>query len=790
MSARRIGNGIIVITLLVLLIDWLVRLQGPATTELRGPAGFPWPTNGLGRVEIGIEGAFTIDMEESLANADGGAQRLPEIRIEGRDPRPKDQGMSMQQAVITGFAISAEGASAESRVQVIARAPTAWAALKEVAGATHFDRDQLWRLISPVVDFPGLAAGQDFVLEADAALFNPTTNEIHCPDHFLLHSPAMKIDGFGLRLDPAQGTIRFGETIGAVDWELHLQSGGVVKGYADSGGSLMPTEDGLHELRLNASKTCRTDVPAEAGLPGRLETNGLRFLVEAVEGSWLPREWHGLQPSSWAGAEMFLSGQDSFASWEGDEIQRVIMDGPVFGHIMAPEQAWVGAQGGAWIDALQQQVHFHRLVTLHRSDGVLHTSRAEFHQDGFWQAGGGVHISGPSGLAIAETAFAAAPEPGGRRGMHALGAVRFLPSAPELDLLTGPEVQVAVDGSARLGPGFVARGIHPQGLWELQGTEVSTRRRGDRRLTIAHGDVVWERSDLKLVGDRFEHDDLGQGTLHGRPAKAFMQLPEGEAIASSNSLVRAGERLVTRGKPRFDLPAAALGLAGDRVLIYSDHLHRSEDGVWHARQNIRLEGALSGGARAADWEPGGALVVWTSPEHPPLVGTTAEGAEFRGKARVWRLFADGNIEAEGEVDGDYQPADRSTPFHVTGERGQFLETSGWIQGGVAIDAEGVHATGRRADWHADARGEGWVITMLGPATFTHEKASGEAARMIYDLAGPTLQLFEGRDPATLRLKDGRNVHAEWIEVDPDRMTFSSRNGVVRQVPIENDDDGS
>ena len=100
MRARTLGRFALLLIAILLVVDVLRNLPGEAEPLGEGPTGFPWPTRGLGEISLGMEGRFLLDLEERIETGEGGSERVPQMSLAGTDPRPREGGMGLRDAVI------------------------------------------------------------------------------------------------------------------------------------------------------------------------------------------------------------------------------------------------------------------------------------------------------------------------------------------------------------------------------------------------------------------------------------------------------------------------------------------------------------------------------------------------------------------------------------------------------------------------------------------------------------------------------------------------------------------
>lgn len=780
MRARTLGSLTLGAALLWLVVDVIRNLPEQHVALGPGPEGFPWPTRGLGEITLGMQGGFRLDLEDRLEREDGSSVRVPRMTVAGEDPRPEDEGMSVRQAVITSFG---EG-SRTGEVQVIVEAPRAWVPMtRDADGTVRLDRDNAWLFREPVVRLPGLAGGQEFVLETDRAELDPLTNEIWCPGAFELTSAGLRFAGSGLRLDPRDESLRFGEDDGRVEWNLALAEGGQVRGFTDGGGSFEAVAPERHVLRLDSVEQCWFELPPESNMPGRLDTDGLVVRLRPQGGeapqdrSWRPSAIDAPGRTLWSGSTHLLRGGSGAVGWSGDgALLGLLLDGPILARALDTGPGWHTASGGAHVDPRDGRLSLWDRVVARTVEGAVHADRAAVDRDQRVHAEGGLVLRTARGMSFAERLDSLPDAPG-----LVLEEVVGYPAAAEVDRIDAPRMEVR-DGEALTIPtAFTVYGEQDGEAWSFTGERLVTRpeavgapqaeARGGVRGRF--GAATWSGDTLKL---REEHL-----TLLGAPALLEVPLEDGSTAFGRAERVTAQQgALRLQGKPRFDLPAAALGLGGDRVVIEARRVTRREDGSWLFEHDLRFSGACGGTALRAVWYPDGRFEIDRARDDENFTATLADGAEVEARARTIRGRTDGTARLEGDVEAWHRPAGATLRKHLRGSLAELREDGGFIQGDVVVDDGVFVARAQRATWTMAGSEPGELI-LTGNARFEHPDGEGRAERVRYDPATSTAELFRGRRPAWVLLRGERQVEADWIEIDLEHRLISSRDGVVRPV---------
>ena len=519
MNFKRLGNFGIALTVALLALNLYLNREGNLRPLGTGPAGFPWPTDGLGRVTVGMEGSFRIELEERIEGKTA-TERVPTMTIVGIDPGPDADGMSFRQALVTSL-------SKEQKPQVVARAPRAWLAVLSDESGTHLDRNRPWRLIQPTVRFPSFTGGQEFVLTTDLALLDPLSNEVHCPGKFRLTSNTMEWTGQDLRLDPATGTIYIGEQDGRLDWMLAGKQK-VFNGHTDGGGVFRPIDEDTHEIVLHAIQDCWMNVPLEDGTSGRLESKGLRVTVKSDGQNWFPQSLEGEGETYWTSALHTLSGGPVEGRWNADQkLNGLLVDGPLLGHTFGEGGGWLTSKGGGWIDPENGSFDLWDRVTVNRLEGYVQSQRVSIAADNHLLAEGDPMLLAQQGMIFAQRL----QTQGDDFDLEATDVLAY-PSSAKIDTMQSPTVLLTEGGQIHSPTGFDMSGHHDGHDWQLNGNKLDASNGKVPILAKATGAVEWKLDDGRILGDRVEVMDNGQITARGNPMLATFPVEGGNAIGS------------------------------------------------------------------------------------------------------------------------------------------------------------------------------------------------------------------------------------------------------------------
>ena len=767
MKFKRLGNFGIALTVALLALNLYLNHDGGPRSLGTGPAGFPWPTDGLGQVTVGLEGSFRIDLEERVPG-ETTTERVPTMTIVGIDPGPVEGGMTFRQALITSL-------SPQQEEQVIARAPRAQLAVLTDENGTHLDRQRPWILSQPTVRFPALTSGQEFVLTAEEALLDPLTNEVTCPGEFVLTSAGMEWRGTGLRLDPESETIHFGEEDGRMDWKI-ANNGQTFRGHTDGGGTFQPRADGLHEINLNAKQDCWMNVPLSNERFGRLESEGLRVTLKNVGNEWLPQQLQGFGQTYWNSTEQTFAGGVVEGSWdEQQKLRGLLVDGPLVGHTFDDGGGWLTSVGGAWVDPEMGTIDLWDRVAVNRMEGHVQSQRVSIGDANYMQADGDPMLLAQQGMIFAHQFKTLNDD----YDLQATDVLAY-PSSAKIDVMKSPSV-VLKDGMIHSPTGFDMDGSLDGKDWQLHGTQLQAYNGKVPILAKASGAVEWKLDSGRILGDRVDVMENGQLSARGNPMLATFPVEGGSAIGSAETCFMSEDKLCLSGSPNVDFPAATVGLSGSRCLISSDLAYRNPDNSWSFLGNVKFSGACQGTAQNVYIYADGRMEVQRHHSDQPFEATLQDGQSIIAQAGWMMMHPDGKLELKEKLDLTLIQIDGSRQ-RLVGEFGELAADSGWVTGNAQIWARELHAKGNRLWWDSDEFGK-TMLHLVGHTEFTHPQAAGRAHQLDFDPLTQEMEMHRNdRRKAWLSLSDGRVVEADWIRLDPTRMLLSSRQGRVTKAP--------
>jgi hypothetical protein len=230
------------------------------------------------------------------------------------------------------------------------------------------------------------------------------------------------------------------------------------------------------------------------------------------------------------------------------------------------------------------------------------------------------------------------------------------------------------------------------------------------------------------------------------------------------------------------LPAAALHLSGDRVLVYADQIRQdAATGTWELIDNVRLGGAMKGAGAKAVLIPDDRLELQAEDrfreghnETAWLEGTLENGALFQGRGEVLRYHSDGRLAIDRQAFASYQAVGKESPAQLFGERLEFGETSGWAEGDARFLSDELSGSADRVDWtRVDL--ENHLLVLVGNALLQRETVEARGPRIELDTRASTITSIGAEDlPARLRAADGRRMIGKWLRYNLDSGLFDSR----------------
>lgn len=791
MRARTFGTAALVLTGLVLLVDVVRNLPADREDLGSGPAGFPWPTQGLGEVELGVDGAFVVELEERRASSEGAMERVPSMRLEGRDPRPNAAGMSLRDTVIRSYDLQAVSEEPVERLRV--NSPRAILPMrKNEQGLSELDQTQAWQVSEPVVIVPRGLGGEELRLEADDAQYHPADQTIQSDGPFTLRSSGLELRGVGIHLDLARESVRFGEVDGRLHWQLALATGGLLRGFSDRGGVLEPVRDGHYELRLPAEDECWVELPNSSSMPGRLESEGFKLLLRqegrdsVTDAAWHPEWLEGVGSTYWAGDRHIVLGGAPQLGWDTNgALLGLLIDGSILAHEQGRFSGWTTAAGGAYLHASTSELSLWDRVAARSSRFAVFADRVRVDSEERLHADGELLLTGQQGLSFAQSLEASQAQ----EAVHLRDVVAY-PQVAEIDRVQTSSLWFEESGTMRIDVPFEARGKADGQAWDFAGQQLLAGDDPARGTwTQVDGGVSGSWQDARWVADSMERE--GEVTqLRGAPAELFAKLgPEGEAYARAQSIRMLDDAVHLRGQPMLRVPAAALGLAGQPVEIRARQIERDAEGNWHFEQDVLFSGAMQGSARRAVYFADGSLELQRRSGADWMTFHLEDGAMARLKADELRGHPERELFLRGSLAIWFQQDPLEPPVELFGSRATLRPDGGSIDGNPTQFRQGEQsAHARRAEWTGDLQTGPWVMHLIGDAQFDTPQASGQAQRMRYDSASDALELFRGRKPARIVLQGGREVVADWLRYFVNDQRLDSRNGEI--VPPDPGEQGS
>jgi hypothetical protein len=313
----------------------------------------------------------------------------------------------------------------------------------------------------------------------------------------------------------------------------------------------------------------------------------------------------------------------------------------------------------------------------------------------------------------------------------------------------------------------------------VEGVRIVSRLEPDgARRTDADGDLEYRAPGISIRAARLRQLDEERFRLEGIPAHASMDLGDGmTALSDFRRAESDADVLRIEGAPVLTVPAAALGLAGqDVVLTARSGTRQHASGAWLLEGDVEAQGALQTDADAARWSPTEGLWLERRFGTPSATGTLADGRTFAATARRLGVDAARNLVLEGGAVARLVETDGKT--HVlTAENAQIGETGGWAERRARFDSPLGNAAGERMDWRT-ADGRLVHLRLEGGASLAQDqmRADGELIEMD-DATGELYIRGSAARDAHLVTNEGRRLQGEWLRYNVRTGLFSS--GPVR-----------
>lgn len=790
---RYAGAAGFLITLGIMIFSAADGVGPQSAVERTQDPGFGVGLENLGRAQTVIRGELDMRGYRAVPTADGGKLRVPSIRVTGHDPEPTDVGDWMRCTDVRITPFEADGKTVSFRVSC----PEARIALVGESDRPKPDMRRRWLMVQPLLRSTRFGSGKELVLRADSAEIDPQSGELFTAGPFELLMEGLEVRGHGLRTEPETGRVYFGETGrgDALEWVLETAEGRVFHGRSDSNGVFARQGEGAALLELHAVEASSMVFPPDSPLPGELASRGMRLWLESRETGWEPVRAEGLESTRWRGSNAWLVGGAWSGRWFGEEFQGLAVAGPLRALFRAERPIRMAAGGGAFVAPLGGEVapdagepaahvYLHGGAYLDDLENRIHAAwidwdpaaqeRALGGRETPPVAGGGFYLESPQGSAFSRSAARY-----GRDGWRLDGAVVIYPKDARGDRVTASTARLAGDGSLLLDGGFTVRGMLPGGPARLEGNRLALEQRRSVARSRATGNVRVTTADASFLGRELfvVSGEREQVELVGDPATAETVIESGERISSrAGRMVLADQELFLSQEPVILIPASALQLEGEDVLLRSPRMRRREDGAWVLSGGVTFSGGLEGRCATLEWTEDKGMHLRAGGEvgaRVTLSGRRTDAGNFLFEARNLFLDPNGTIRLDGtavaelsggewELGGLAGSTDR---IRLEGENGQIAGNGGFFDLGARLTAGQLVATAHRIDWLA-ADGRPTSITLRGDAEVDSPEATGRGETINYRVADSNLRLDGAADrPAVLTLAQGRTVIGEWLEMD-------------------------
>ena len=799
-SLRNFGLAGAVVVAAALVASALLRERpGPrAPDEL--PPGFQVSVAGLGpnatAVETAVRGPVAFLNQVEVPGA-AGTRLVPLVRIDGRDPEPVDgDRMRLHEVLVTRYA-ETDDADVPPRVLLTVRAPEGVAPLLLDNALPTVDRGRPLDVRQPGLEIPGVLGGRSFALVTGLAQVNLETNEVTCAGPFELISEGLYVAGSDLRLDPATRTLHFGARDGAVHWRF--DDGALTyTGSSDAGGFLQPLPDGRQLFTLPARERCHVDFPARAEapefFPARLDARGARLFLERGAGGWRPQRAEGDGPLRWRGPYQLLEGSACTLLWDAaGACEGLDLSGPLSAARAGVEPGFASSRGGGFFapDGRSMYLYGGGHAWGWPADGWSTVSAAWIDAGRRSQrAGGGVAAEAPRLSALGD-GFE-------RRGDDQLvlsGGALLYPDSASLRTAAAQRIEHDLAGATRASGGFHLTGCRDDAgaPWSLRGGTLEAEEQEGVLWLDAQDALILERDGARFYGERLIARGEDYAVLSGPRTSAEVPRPEGGAWrAEADRFVQEESGLLAQGAPVVRVPAAALGLDGDEVIIRSSALrYRRDDRTWEWSRGVQFAGALRGGAESATWREGEALQLRGGA--PALAGTSADGAAFALAADRLDLAASGAADLDGNADARFARRNQDGALerlHLRGTRGHIEESGGWFEGRASAESARETAAETRL-YRGEAQRIEWqlrdrrlsLLQCIGAAHLSGPDGEAWGAQVNFDEREAGRRYLEmwgsAGAPARLKLPEGRDAAGEWLRLDLDTRLLSTAKGTFR-----------
>jgi hypothetical protein len=783
---RLLGFTIIVATLMLLVADFLKHsadVGGGAAKAKKIPAGFISNLTGTGEVETAFAGRVTMIAEEMSASKDGSRSSALRYRVEGDDPTPSNEGMTLSTSVIVS-GDSDDSSKAAFRVD----APECWLPIDKSSPTLRFDFEQEWHLSKPIFSIRHFGDAGALTIKATLALLDPQSNLIVTKDFFTLDSGDLHLEGGSLTLNPETSRIEFTPYNGSLRWSIRNDDGQIITGDSDGPGSFVALENGDYLLTLGSKTSVRAQFPEGASIVGDIETPRLELrLSPGDDGHWRPRIARLEQPTLWHGRVLQLRGAESIISWLSDgALNDFIVSGPI--NIIPNNSTFLkaSARESAQLFANENIVHLTGDVTVHRLDGSVKGDLAILSDESMVMKGA-VSIIGEQAIATANEFSTDAAN-----NWQLDGEAYLEPDNESISWLAADHLSVDSAGVIKGVGNFSAElqiGGSPAKLACDQFTSLPGRRfrssTGAERDNMAKGNIILESNNGIVFGHRLDQlDDDRYLILAGENdlAHGFVRGQDREVSFRASNVLYSPEQVALSGGPSINVPVDGYGLAGlSTTLMAGKIVYSTSSQQWLATKDVVMAGAITGSCQQ--------LVLNTD-----SVILTGGRSDETSLCKISTALEDrSRIDLEGDIIEFVFGDSLTISDNVFVQR--VSDTTDWLR----CDSFEATTAGGKADrqvralikqskidchsisWLRDNNGE--IFVLNGAPLLNHPQAIVGGKRIEFCPTLSTITAYgDEKTLATIKRADGQSAVGSWIKYNYDNHDLDARSAIFEDSP--------
>jgi hypothetical protein len=783
---RLLGFTIIVTTLMLLVADLLKHsadVGGVAAKAKKSPAGFISNLAGTGEVETAFAGRVTMIAEE-MGDSEGGSRAsAPRYRVEGDDPTPSNEGMTLSTSVIVS-SDNGDSSKADFRVD----APECWLPIDKSSPTLRFDFGQEWRLSKPIFSISNFGDAGALTIKSTLALLDPQTNFIVTKDFFTLDSGDLHLEGGSLTLNPETSNIEFTPYNGSLRWSIRNLDGQVITGDSDGPGSFVALENGDYLLTLNSKTSVRAQFPEGASIVGDIETPRLELrLSPSDDGHWRPRIARLEQPTLWHGKVLQLRGAESTISWlSGGALNDFIINGPI--NIIPNNGTFLkaSARDSAQLLANESVVHLYGDVTVHRLDGSVKGNLAILSNESMIMSGA-VSVIGEQGAATANKFSTDAAN-----NWQLDGKAYLEPADESISWLAADHLSVDSAGVINGVGNFSAElqiGGRPAKLACDEFTSLPERRfrsgADTERDNMAKGNVIVESNNGIVFGHRLDQlDDERYLILAGDNSLARGSVSDQgrEVSFSAGSVLYSAEQVALSDGPSINVPVDGYGLAGSSTTLTANKIvFDTSSQQWLATKDVVMAGAVTGSCQQLVLNPESVILTGGRSSEASLckISTTLEDRS--------RINLEGNIiefvfgDSLVISDNVFVKRVSDATDWLRCDNFQATAMGGKAERQVSALIQQSEIACRSISWLRDGNGETFVLN--GAPRLNHPQAivGGKLIEFCPNLSTITAHGDE-RNPATIKRADGQSAVGSLIKYNYHNQALDARSATFEDKP--------